>query len=100
MTDRTCAACDIPVKDTDTICSRCERQTVAHLADQAAHYEDLLTTLTGMVNVNAPNDGGKGANPHIAWPAMGERYLDSITPDELRRFSGPARAAAEALHLQ
>lgn len=104
MTERTCAGClDNPVRDNVTICRRCENQTRYNLADQAAHYEDLLVALTRMVKMNASNDGGKAASRALGWVAMGDRYLESFNEAQIRELIAalpPARPAADAMHSQ
>ena len=103
MTTHTCASCDEPAPDGLTICRRCENQTRFNLADQASHYEDLVTAMSRMVRLNGPSDGGRGADRNLGWAAMGPRFLEDITPEEVRQIAAalpPARVAADALHSQ
>jgi hypothetical protein len=51
----------------------------------------------------APNDGSRGSDSNLLWRRMGDRYLDSLKPEELRQIIvtlPPARRAADALHAQ
>lgn len=108
MSIRKCASCDEPASDNETICRRCTRQTRHHLADQAAHYEELVVALTRQVKMNAANDGGK-SSPNLLWSGIGDMYVgrqqsgEWVTPDLLKRISAslpPARPAADAIHTQ
>jgi hypothetical protein len=86
-----------------TICGRCESQTRHHLSDQEAHRKELMTALTRMTRMQAPNDGGRATNLALAWARMGDRFLESIGGKELQQIIAtlpPARRAADALHSQ
>lgn len=102
MTDRTCT-CGEPITDTRTICARCENQLSHHLGDMAAHRQELVVALTRQVRMAAANDGGRGSSLALDWKRMGERHLDTLKPEELRRLVAslpPARPAADAMHAQ
>lgn len=95
--------CGEPLPDARTICGRCERLAGYHLRDQEAHRVDLVVALTRQVRMHAPNNGSRGSSPSLSWLQMGDRYLDSIRPAEIRRLVAtlpPARAAADALQAQ
>lgn len=86
-----------------TICGRCETQLRHHLADQEAHWEELVTALTRQVRMNAPSDGGRGSGSALDWKRMGDRFLDTLGAKEIDRLVAslpPAKAAADALHAQ
>jgi hypothetical protein len=73
------------------------------LDDQAGHRRELMVALARQVRMNAPNNGGQGSALNLLWRRMGDRYLDSLKPEELRELVAslpPARPAADALHAQ
>ena len=89
--------------DQRQICQRCETQLSHHLGDMASHRQELIVALTRQVRMAAVNDGGRGSNLALDWKAMGEEYLDKITPaqvEKLIRALPPARPAADAMHSQ
>jgi hypothetical protein len=68
-----------------------------------AHRKELMTALTRMTRMQAPNDGGRATNLALAWARMGDRFLESISGKELIQILAtlpPARRAADALHSQ
>lgn len=102
MADRLCP-CGEPLPDERTICTRCTTQTSHHLGDMQAHYEKLVTALSRQVRMQAPNDGSRGTDITLAWKRMGDRFIDTITTDEMRSLLAsipPQQNAAQAIHDQ
>lgn len=102
MTERSCASCENRVDGGLEICPRCERQTSHALGDQVSHFHDLVTALTRMVHMDAPNNGGRSSHG-LDWARIGDRFLDEITPEEVERLiaaAPPNQPAAKALHAQ
>jgi hypothetical protein len=101
MSDATCQ-CGEPAQTGCELCRACERKLKHNLADMEAHRRELLTALTRMVRMTAPNDGGR-STPNLAWSSMGDRYLESISEPEVARILAtlpPAVKPATELHAQ
>jgi hypothetical protein len=101
MSDTTCQ-CGEPAQTGCELCRACERKLKHNLADMEAHRRELLTALTRMVRMTAPNDGGR-STPNLAWSSMGDRYLESISEAEVARILAtlpPAVKPAQELHAQ
>jgi len=98
VTDRTCC-CGKPLRDQQTVCGDCVNRLRRHLADQAAHLDDLETELARQTKKVAVNDGGR-ASDATGWIQAGDRYLETITADDLREWDRRARAAAAVIHEQ
>lgn len=77
MSQRTCASCDNPVKDSITICGRCERITSQHLGDMEAHRAELEITLTRQMRMISAQDGGRSANTPLAYQELASTLLSS-----------------------
>lgn len=77
MSQRTCASCDNPVKDSITICGRCERILSQHLGDMEAHRAELVVTLTRQTRLSAASEAGRSANTPLAYQEQASALLGS-----------------------
>lgn len=77
MSQRTCASCDNPVKDSITICGRCERILSQHLGDMEAHRAELEITLTRQMRMISAQNGGRSANTPLAYQELASTLLSS-----------------------
>lgn len=97
MTALTCDACTGTVADA-RLCNACTNRLRHHLNDMPTHHDELTTAMTRQVRMVAPSDGGRGSAPSLDWSVMGDRWLDTLTPKDLRKINVPfQRSAAEAL---
>jgi hypothetical protein len=91
--------CGLPLRNNDTICRNCYRKAEQHLAEQPFYLTELETELARATRKVAENSGVQ-VSTETGWTTAGDRFLDTITDDDLRQWDRRARGAAEAIHEQ
>ena len=92
-----CAYCQSEVPD-QIICPRCQRVTASHLADVPEHVAELTTVMTKDTVYSERSDGGKSADPTIAWAGIGNRFLSDVAAEiEKNPIATPYAKSAAAL---
>lgn len=97
VTDLTCDACGGTVSDA-RLCNTDTNKLRYHLGDMTGHHDELTTAMTRQVRMVAMSDGGRAAAANLDWSVMGDRWLDTLSPADLRKINVPfQRSAAETL---
>jgi len=97
-----CGFCQAECGDS-FVCPRCVRVTSHNLADMRNHAVELTTVMIKDTAYSEKSDGGKSADPTIAWANMGDRFLADV-PGEVERnpiatpYQKQAAAVMRELH--